>query len=286
MLLVGGLVLAICIDYPIMWLPTIVVGWWVYREIKYEEEVTQRKQREKEYYDATLAKAKNGDPAAKFDYGEIVLYGRGVKSDEKVAMQWIESAALMNEPRALFTLGIAYSEGKYGYKRDISLALKYFEKAKRYGHEGALLHINLLRQQLERLKAEEMERKMLNATENEWNEFKRFFDKCDSEPEVLLLKALIQVASLKPCGDVLRGKIEVIPQAKLLKYRVDFLVNNRLVVEVDGKMYHSDNKTFVNDRIRDQELILNGYQPIRFPASQIYDSAIESANIILKAAGL
>ena len=283
-LMIGGIALAICIEYPIMWIPTLIGGWWLYQKYKDEKAENERRRCEQENYNATLTKAKAGDSVAKFDYGDIVLQGRGVKADETIAMNWIRSAAAMNEPRALFKIGEAYSGGKFGFPIDKTLAMEYFEKAARFGHEQATPHVESLRRQLEKLRVEEIERKVLNASEREWQEFKRFFEKCDSEPEILLLKALIRSADLKPNGDVLRGKAEVIPQARVLKFRVDFLVNGKLVVEVDGKRYHSDSNTFASDRLRDQELILNGYQPIRFPASQIYSSAAAAASTVLKAA--
>ncbi|MGH2962145.1 MAG: DUF559 domain-containing protein [Solirubrobacterales bacterium] len=56
-------------------------------------------------------------------------------------------------------------------------------------------------------------------------------------------------------------------------FEVDFLWRQeRLVVEVDGFAYHSDRRTFENDRRRDAELAAHGYRVIRVTWSRIVDS--------------
>lgn len=46
--------------------------------------------------------------------------------------------------------------------------------------------------------------------------------------------------------------------------RVDFLVNRRLIVECDGRRYHSDERQFSLDRRRDRALSALGYRVLRF----------------------
>lgn len=98
------------------------------------------------------------------------------------------------------------------------------------------------------------------------------FSICESEPERLLLKHLIEHFDL-----IRNNEKELIGQCKINlqyivgRYRVDFLVDNKLVVEVDGRKYHENR--FYEDRLRDQELIEDGYIVIRFPASQVYQDA-------------
>lgn len=45
---------------------------------------------------------------------------------------------------------------------------------------------------------------------------------------------------------------------------VDFVVDGRLTVEVDGKDYHSDARQFVTDRRRDRAAVLQGLVPLRY----------------------
>ena len=51
--------------------------------------------------------------------------------------------------------------------------------------------------------------------------------------------------------------------------RVDFLVGDRLVIEVDGFEYHSDPKDFEKDRHRDARLSARGYRVLRFSYRQV-----------------
>jgi very-short-patch-repair endonuclease len=46
---------------------------------------------------------------------------------------------------------------------------------------------------------------------------------------------------------------------------VDLLVDGWIVVEIDGRTYHSDEAAFANDRWRDAELTIGGYAVLRFP---------------------
>ncbi|WP_185201318.1 endonuclease domain-containing protein [Glaciihabitans sp. INWT7] len=67
--------------------------------------------------------------------------------------------------------------------------------------------------------------------------------------------------------------------------RVDMLIGDRLVVEVDGREYHSDPSAFERDRVRDARLTALGYRVLHFSYSQVmYDwPAVEAA--ILTAMG-
>jgi len=51
--------------------------------------------------------------------------------------------------------------------------------------------------------------------------------------------------------------------------RVDFLVGEALVIEVDGKEFHDREETFESDRRRDAELSRRGYRVLRFSYSQV-----------------
>ena len=51
--------------------------------------------------------------------------------------------------------------------------------------------------------------------------------------------------------------------------RVDFVIGQRLVIEVDGAQYHTDPKKFEDDRRRDAVLSLLGYRVLRFSYRQV-----------------
>lgn len=46
--------------------------------------------------------------------------------------------------------------------------------------------------------------------------------------------------------------------------RVDFVIGERLVIEVDGAAYHTDPVKFEADRRRDARLSARGYRVLRF----------------------
>ena len=55
-------------------------------------------------------------------------------------------------------------------------------------------------------------------------------------------------------------------------YEVDFLWRaQRLIAEADGRDAHTTRLAFEHDRIRDQRLMLAGYQVVRFPRRQVLD---------------
>jgi very-short-patch-repair endonuclease len=111
---------------------------------------------------------------------------------------------------------------------------------------------------------------LLSAAQSELlNDYARYFVLCDSKPQLVLLKALINQAHLKPDGDVLSGAIRVQPQSKVLSQRVDFLVNEKLAVDIDRHVYRNTKMTVIRDRMRNQSLILDGYRPITFSGNQI-----------------
>lgn len=64
---------------------------------------------------------------------------------------------------------------------------------------------------------------------------------------------------------------------------VDFLLGDRLVVEVDGAAYHTDPERFEADRRRDAVLSALGYRVLRFSYRQVMDRWDEVERAILAA---
>lgn len=110
--------------------------------------------------------------------------------------------------------------------------------------------------------------------------------RCESPPERLFLEAVARTFHLKVKNGQLVGSITVALQVPIDRYRVDFLVNGNLIVEVDGREFHDTEDRFLKDRIRDQELAQLGYQTVRFAASQVMaspDAVAQSLERILSA---
>jgi len=68
-----------------------------------------------------------------------------------------------------------------------------------------------------------------------------------------------------------KRKIHFVTQEKIGKYRVDFFFpQGRLVVEVDGKEYHSTEEQRLKDFERQCEIMRRGYALLRFRGTDIY----------------
>lgn len=60
------------------------------------------------------------------------------------------------------------------------------------------------------------------------------------------------------------------PQARIESVgRVDLLVAGKVVIEVDGHSYHSDQRAFQSDRDRDRRLTEQGFRVLRFTHGQV-----------------
>jgi hypothetical protein len=75
-----------------------------------------------------------------------------------------------------------------------------------------------------------------------------------------------------------RGELGVlVPQFRIGRYRADFAVlqgRKKATIEVDGYTYHSNKEAFQNDHYRQVEIILRGWIPLHFTASDaMYDVA-------------
>lgn len=79
-----------------------------------------------------------------------------------------------------------------------------------------------------------------------------------------------------PLEDTLKQALEIrkihfVTQEKIGKYRVDFFFpQGRLVVEADGKEYHSSEEQRLKDFERQCEIMRRGYALLRFWGTQIY----------------
>jgi len=58
-------------------------------------------------------------------------------------------------------------------------------------------------------------------------------------------------------------------QVQIDDMRVDFLLGDRLVIEVDGREFHGDHQGFEHDRTRDAKLSVLGYRVLRFSYAQV-----------------
>lgn len=89
-------------------------------------------------------------------------------------------------------------------------------------------------------------------------------DKCDSHIEQLMMLALTRV---------LPKNAEIFQQFRIGKYKADFLVcgsAKKIVIECDGKQYHTRVNQVIHDKNRDEFMRSLGYEIIRFSGSDIF----------------
>jgi len=85
---------------------------------------------------------------------------------------------------------------------------------------------------------------------------------CESEPEALFLKAAYPVLP------------QIIPQFHVNNYRADFAIPDiGLLIEIDGRAYHGNAKSFCTDRQRDRDLVGCGWRVLHFAAREVYEDA-------------
>ena len=72
-------------------------------------------------------------------------------------------------------------------------------------------------------------------------------------------------------------------QYEIGKYRVDFaFLEEKLIVEADGKAYHSSKRAKYRDARRERCLKVRGWKIMRFTGSQIWNDAKGCAKLVRK----
>jgi TPR repeat protein len=73
--------------------------------------------------------------------------GKFIPYNEKLAVKWLKKAVDHGDPLSQYQLGVIYSEGKLGIKKDDKKAFKLYEKAAKQGERSSLYNIgNMYRQ--------------------------------------------------------------------------------------------------------------------------------------------
>lgn len=108
-----------------------------------------------------------------------------------------------------------------------------------------------------------------------------FMPFCESPAEEAFLEAMITDYKLLPNAGVLVGSgLELNLQVEHKPYRVDFLANKWLVVEIDGAAYHSSPEAVERDRIRDEFFVANGFSVVRIPAKVVFNTPKRAVEMV------
>lgn len=130
--------------------------------------------------------------------------------------------------------------------------------------------------------------KLVSSSDPTWTEC--WLKLCESPAETGFLTAVMQAYGLSPQNGKLVGNgLSFDLQVKMPPYRVDFLANDRLVVEIDGAAYHSSPEEVARDAERDEILRSRGYEILRIPAKVVFaspDEAIKRLRTVLVALSL
>lgn len=106
-----------------------------------------------------------------------------------------------------------------------------------------------------------------SLAENDSSWLPKVRDCTESPAETAFLDAMIEAFKLEPEGRALKGAgLKLRLQVKALQYRLDFLVDENLVVEIDGAEWHSSPDAIARDKTRDAVLKEAGYIVLRIPA--------------------
>ncbi|MEB2848108.1 DUF559 domain-containing protein [Endobacterium cereale] len=115
----------------------------------------------------------------------------------------------------------------------------------------------------------------VTADDPEWREY--FLATCESPAETAFLEAMIKGYDLKPDNGILVAPgFELDMQTEYKPYRLDFLVNRWLVVEVDGAEWHSSPGAVERDGIRDEFFKGKGFSVLRIPAKVVFRTPTEA----------
>jgi len=94
---------------------------------------------------------------------------------------------------------------------------------------------------------------------------------CESPAETAFLHAMVKAFDLKPSDGSLAGAgLRLDFQVEEGCYRVDFLIDRWLVVEIDGAAWHSSAEAIARDKARDDDLGRLGYSVLRIPATVVF----------------
>ena len=116
----------------------------------------------------------------------------------------------------------------------------------------------------------------------EWREHYRWVT--ESPAEEAFLDAMIEAHGLEPTGRrVLEGDLKLSLQVELPPYRLDFLVDSKLIVEIDGAAWHSSPEAIERDADRDAHFTSRGYRVLRIPAKVPLYAPLEAVRLVAEA---
>lgn len=118
---------------------------------------------------------------------------------------------------------------------------------------------------------------------------------CESPAETAFLDAMVSAFDLQAGPGAIEGKgLRLRNQVSLgqlrfhsggasSQYRADFLIDEKLVVEIDGATYHSSPEAVARDRKRDDYMKREGFAILRIPAQVVFQTPAEAVRRVEEA---
>lgn len=161
---------------------------------------------------------------------------------------------------------------KEGVKSDILFTIEEIkEMLKTHTYEEVYF---IQKQKHEKEKQEQLEeyRKIEDPIERQikTKEVEIFYDCSEEVKSVIRAKNIISPLEQIILIRLFNAPFSIKPQELLLnKYKVDFLIDEDIVIEIDGYKYHKDEKQMLKDYERTRELQLAGYSVFRFLGKEV-----------------
>jgi very-short-patch-repair endonuclease len=113
------------------------------------------------------------------------------------------------------------------------------------------------------------------ASDLNWQTF--INEHCESPAETAFLKAMIAAHKLLPESGALKATgLKIDFQVQVDRYRLDFLANEWLIIEIDGAAWHSSDEAKARDTERDGFFVGLGYSVVRIPAKIVFNDPNEA----------
>ena len=119
----------------------------------------------------------------------------------------------------------------------------------------------------------------VTAEDSDWLEI--FCEGCESPAESQFLVAMVKEFKLYPKqGALVSPQLSMEMQVEHQRYRYDFVVNKKFIIEIDGATYHSSPEAVERDRVRDEFSVDNGFNVLRIPASVVFRNPSEAIRLV------
>lgn len=119
----------------------------------------------------------------------------------------------------------------------------------------------------------------VTADRDDWKTF--YIAGCESPAEVAFLRAMMARYEFSPNeGVLISPSMKMSLQVKVADYRLDFLIDDWLIIEIDGAAWHSSPEAIEKDRKRDEYFVNEGYSVLRIPASVVFNNSQKAVRLV------